>query len=183
MSEPTPLIHLNLLTRALISTGKTTVHLSNISERVESSKPPDLLSVFPESTQSNTYDFHVGAWMGLDNPHMAFEMLKEKNGMGEARLSVPILPGDTDTLKLGIFLRDPTTNMQRHYASKFITLQQLADSIENVHSLDEAKTMITIKDNYSSNKALLYFANGGNRHSQAQGSTNPTQALCHAEDT
>lgn len=168
MAEPPPLIHLKLLTRALISTGKNMVHLSNISERAESSKPPDLLSVFPECNQSNqsnqstlTYDFHVGAWMGLDNPHMAFEMLKERNGAGEATLSVPILPGDANTLKLGIYLRDPATNMQRHYASKFITLEQLAEGIEGVHSLDEAKTMITLKDNYSSNKAVLSFANGG----------------------
>ncbi len=53
--------------------------------------------------------------------------------------------------------------MQRHYASKFISVQQLAESIENVHSLDEAKTMITIKDNYGSNGAVLHFANGRTR--------------------
>ena len=117
MSEPTLLVHLILLTCALISAGKTMVHLSNISERVAAEgKPPDLLSASPESI-THTYDFHVGAWMGVDNPHMAFEMLREKNWTGEVRLSVPILSGDTNTLKVGIFLRDPATNMQRHYAS------------------------------------------------------------------
>lgn len=163
MPEQTPLIHLNLLARAFISTGKTMVHLSNISEQAtKDSKQaaPDIPSVFTE-TSTHTYDFHVGAWMGADNPHMCFELLKENNGGGDAKLSVPILPGDTNTLKFGVFLRDPATNMQRHYASGFISLQQLAASIEGVDSLDHVISSVAIKDNYSSNKALLHFANNG----------------------
>lgn len=157
----TPLVHLNLHIRASITANKTSVHLSNISEQAAAGKTlPDLLKAFPESSV-HTYDFHVGAWMGNDNPHMAFEMLKEKSGAGEATISVPIMPGDSNTLKLGFFIRDPGTNMQRHLASSFVDLPSLAKGIEGVSSLDKAGFSVTVKDNYSSNKVFAQFANAG----------------------
>jgi hypothetical protein len=152
---PPPLIHLNLLVEASITAGKTAVHLSNISEQAGK---PDLSSMLLESS---AYDFHVGAWMGMDNPHMAFEMLKEKGGAGQASLSIPILPGDPNTLKLGIFIRDPKTCMQRHFASSFVGLLKLADSIEGITDCSKSNSIMTIKDNYSPNKAVLKFANNG----------------------
>ena len=155
----TPLMHLNISLRASISTGKSTVFLSNITEQRE--RTPNLLTVFPESVV-HPYDFHVGAWMGGDNPHMAFEMLKAMaDGTGEATISVPILSGDANTLKLGVYIRDPVTEMQRHLASGFISLETLADNITGVSSCDHANASLLLKDNYSRNQVLLHFANGG----------------------
>lgn len=150
-------MRVNLRVRASISTGKSTVHLSNISEQTK--KEPNILQIFPEA-DVHTYDFHIGAWMGGDNPHMAFEMLKARaDGTGEAMISVPILPGDTNTLKLGIYIRDPQTNMQRHIASGFRKLSNLADDVNGVMSCDHARASLLIKDNYSKNQVLLHFAN------------------------
>ncbi len=93
-SKPPPLAHLSIHIRAYMSTGKSTIRLSNISEQV--AKVPDILSLSPESVV-HPYDFHVGAWMGGDNPHMVFELLKARqDGTGEATLKVPILPGDAN---------------------------------------------------------------------------------------
>ena len=115
--KSSPLTHINITIRASIFTGKSTIKLSNISEQADLAKAPDILTIFPESAV-HPYDFHVGAWMGRDNPHMAFEMLKARpDGTGEATVSVPILSCDANSLKLGIYIRDPLTEMQRHLAS------------------------------------------------------------------
>ena len=154
--EP-PIIHINLRVRASISTGKSTVHLSNISEQAAGN--PDILTLFPESVV-HPYDFHVGAWMGGNNPHMAFEMLKARpDGTGEATISVPVLPGDTNTMKLGIYIRDPETQMQRHIASGFESLSSIVENVNGVTSCDTAKYSLLLKDNYSKNQVLLHFAN------------------------
>lgn len=155
-SEHTPLTHIHITVRASIFTGKSTIKLSNISEQA-----PDILTLFPESVV-HPYDFHVGAWMGGDNPHMAFEMLKARpDGTGEATISVPILSCDANTLKLGIYIRDPGTEMQRHLASGFIGLDSLAEHILGVTSCDHSHASLLLKDNYSKNQALFHFANAG----------------------
>jgi hypothetical protein len=157
MQENKPVIHINLRVRASISTGKSTVFLGNISEQAVQGVGVPRLS--PDSTV-HTYDFHIGAWMGGDNPHMAFEMLKSRpDGTGEAIISVPVLPGDTNTLKLGIYIRDPETQMQRHIASGFEIISTLADNVNGVTSCDAAKASLLLKDNYSKNQAILHFAN------------------------
>jgi hypothetical protein len=158
-SSTTPLTHIHVKIRASISTGKSTVHLSNISEQVE--KTPDILSLFPESVV-NPYDFHMGAWMGGDNPHMAFEMLKAcPDGTGETTIRVPILPCDSNSLKLGIYIRDPMTEMQRHIVSGFIAIDSLVEHISGVDSCDDSKASLLLKDNYSRNQVLLHFADAG----------------------
>jgi hypothetical protein len=143
--------------RASIFTGKSTIKLSNVSEQAE--KTPGILTLFPASVV-HPYDFHVGAWMGGDNPHMAFEMLRARpDGTGEASLSVPILPGDANSLKLGVYIRDPDTQMQRHLASGFLSLDSLVEHISGVTSCDASKASLLLKDNYSRNQVLLHFAN------------------------
>jgi hypothetical protein len=137
---------LNIRVRASITTGRSTVNITNLTEQETSSQHP--------------YDFHVGAWMGGDNPHMAFEMLKSRaDGTGEATLSIHILSNDANTLKLGVFIRDPKTGMHRHVASSFISISKLADDIDGVTSCDAAKASLLLRDNYSQNQALLHFSN------------------------
>lgn len=141
-----------------LSAGKTAVHIHNISERVGDALP-DVTSLFPHQ---HDYDFYVGAWMGDTNPHMQFEMLKgQTNGTGRARLAVPILPGDADTLKLGVFVKDPDTRMMRHISSGFQGLDWIGEAIDGVARLSEAKRSLALKDNYSKNQALLHFCNDG----------------------
>lgn len=157
MPQSEPLVHLDIHIRASISTGKGTVKMTNISE--QAAQIPDILTLFPESVV-HPYDFHVAAWMGGDNQHMAFEMLKaQADGTGEATLRVPILPGDANSLKLGIYIRDPATEMQRHLASGFISLETLVDNITGVSCCSDAKASLILKDNYSRNQVLLHFAN------------------------
>lgn len=157
MTQNIPIIHINMRVRASISTGVSTVILKNISEQVGAGQ--NVLSLSAESVV-HPYDFHIGAWMGGDNPDMVFEMLKARaDGTGEATISVPVLPCDTNTLKLGIFIRDPETQMQRHIASGFETLSNLAENIKGVNSCDAAKSSLLLKDNYSKNQVLLHFAN------------------------
>lgn len=154
-TAPTPLATIKIRVRASISTGKKTVPLNNISEHLSLEKDSPGVTFHP-------YDFHVGAWMGLDNQHMSFEMLKARaDGTGEATISLPILPGDTNTVKLGVYIRDPKTNMQRHLVSSFIELSKLADSIEGVSNCDAARSGLSVSDNYSQNKVYLQFANEG----------------------
>ena len=119
-----------------LSTGKTAVHIHNISERVGDALP-DITSLFPHQ---HDYDFYVGAWMGDTNPHMQFELLKgQTNGTGRAKLSVPILPADTDTLKLGVFVKDPETRMMRHISSGFQGLDWVGEAIDGVASRRRAQ--------------------------------------------
>ena len=145
--------HLKINARVSISTGKSTVRIANLSEHRGLGLSAD--PVHP-------YDFFVGAWMGCDNPHMAFEMLRGcADGTGVASLSIPILAGDPDTFKIGGYLKDPDTHMNRHLASGFHTLTWLADAIEGVDSFEQAKTSLLLKDNYSKNQLLIHFTNNG----------------------
>ena len=145
--------HLNINARLSISTGKCTVHISNITEHRGLGITADPVHL---------YDFYIGAWMGCDNPHMQFKMLQAcPKGTGSASLSIPILAGDTDTFKIGCYIRDPDTKMNRHIASGFHSLSWLADAIDGVSSFDDAKTSLQLNDNYSTNKVLLHFSNNG----------------------
>jgi hypothetical protein len=139
--------------RVSLNTGTTQVRLSNLTEHRGLG-----LSHEPE----HPYDFYVGAWMGCDNPHMPFEMLKaHKDGTGSARLTVPILAGDTNALKIGCYVKDPDTHMQLHLASGYQPLLQIADAIQGVTSFEQAKSSLLLKDNYSKNQALLHFCDDG----------------------
>ena len=181
MGEP---FHVCIKLRASISTGKSTVHLSNISEslaadpsqRSQPTQPSSQPSGQPSSQPSgqtsgqpsladvfvHPYDFFVGAWMGDQNPHMQFEMLRgQKDGTGVASLKVPVLPGDTDTLKLGVFIRDPNTKMMRHLASGFQGLDTLAADVNGVSAFEQAQSSLLLKDNYSRNQVLFHFVNDG----------------------
>ena len=157
--------------RTSISTGKATVHLSNISESIESAQSEVATrsdgntinaANTPETGAIHPYDFYVGAWMGDDNPHIQFEMLKAgRDGTGSASLSVPVLAGDTDTFKIGCYIRDPKTKMMRHLASGFQGLDWLKTAIDGVSSFEQAKTSLLLKDNYSKNQVLFHFHNDG----------------------
>jgi len=165
MTDPHPhAFHLKIGVRACICTGTRSVPIQNLTEHRGLGLTAD--PVHP-------YDFHVGAWMGLRNPSMQFEMLAgQPDGTGAASLCIPILAGeDTDTLKLGCYIKDPDTGMNRHIASGFHTLSWLADAIDGVTNFDHAKTSLLLKDNYSKNQVLLHFKNEG---------TDPQQlrALC-----
>ena len=146
--------HLKIGVRASICTGTRSVPIQNLTEHRGLGLTAD--PVHP-------YDFHVGAWMGLRNPAMQFEMLTgQTDGTGVARLCVPILAGeDTDTLKLGCYIKDPDTGMNRHIASGFHSLSWLADAIDGVTNFDAAKTSLLLKDNYSKNQVLFHFKNDG----------------------
>lgn len=133
--------------RASLCTGKSTIHLSNKSENADS---------------VHSYDFHIGAWMGAENPHMDFQMLKGcPDGTGESLLTLPVLKKDRDTFKIGAFIRDPETCMMRHICSGFQSLSWLADGLENVTDFSSVKQSMIVKDNYSKNQALLHFCNAG----------------------
>lgn len=145
---------LRLKVRASITAGQCSVRVQNLTEHRG-------LALAAEPI--HRYDFFLGGWMGLSNPHMAFELLKgQPDGTGVATLNIPILPEkDTDTFKIGTYIADPDTKMNRHLASGFHTLGWLADAIDGVNSFDNAKTSLLLTDNYSANRVLLHFANDG----------------------
>lgn len=154
MQSPAEVFPLRLRVRASITAGQSSVRVQNLTEH---------RALASTAAPTHTYDFSLGAWMGLQNPHMAFEMLKgQPDGTGVATLNIPILPGhDADTFKIGGYITDPDTKMNRHLASGFHTLGWLADAIDGVNSFDNAKTSLLLTDNYSANKILLHFANDG----------------------
>jgi hypothetical protein len=169
MSEP-QFIRIGL--RASISTGKSTVSVSNISE--QAGLGASLADVFV-----HPYDFWVGAWMGDTNPHMQFEMLKgQKDKTGVASLKIPIQRDDTDMLKLGVYIRDPGTKMMRHLASGFQSIPALLQSIKGVKTFAEAKTSLLLKDNYSRNQVLFHFCDEGTDHA-AVGSLSLRASVLH----
>ncbi len=104
--------------RASISTGtKSTVRITNLTEHRGLSLSADPV---------HSYNFYVGAWMGCYNPYMQFEMLKGgADGTGTTSLSIPILAGDTDAFKIGCYVKDPDTQMNRHLAFRFHSLHWL----------------------------------------------------------
>ena len=88
-------VTLRFRVRASLSSGKTVVHLSNLSENS---------SVHP-------YDFFCGVWMGASNPHMDFQRFKGRpDGTGEASVSLKLRAGDVDTFKIGLYVLDPKTH-------------------------------------------------------------------------
>ena len=65
--------------RASISTGKCTVHISNITDH-------RALGLTAEPVHK--YDFYIGSWMGMANPNMPYERLTScPNGTGHASLT------------------------------------------------------------------------------------------------
>ena len=152
-SIPSPIFHLKLNLRVALSAGRNSVRIENLTER---------RGLCLSAEPLHPYDFYAGAWMGGENPHMQFEILKGRpDGTGCASLSIPILAGDTDVFKIGCYIKDPDTHMNRHLASGFHSLAWLADAIDGVSSFDHVKTSLSIKDNYSQNKAVLHFTNNG----------------------
>lgn len=139
-------IDLKINVKVSLSTGKSTVHLSNKSE----------------NSDIHPYDFYIGMWMGGSSPHMDYQMLKgQEDGSGMASLCLPILSTDSDHLKFGVYIKDPDTKIMRHIASGFKSILDVASSIENVTHPDLASSSIFIKDNYSKNQALLHLSNNG----------------------
>lgn len=156
MSSTSPFL-LRLNVSVSLSTGKSTVHIHNISE--SAGALPDITSLFPHA---HDYDFYVGSWMGDTNPHMQFELLKgQSNGTGRASLSIPIQDNDTDMLKLGVFVKDPQTRMMRHISSGYQGLEWIGEAIDGVTRFTDAKMSLVLEDNYSKNRALLHFSNAG----------------------
>jgi len=104
------------------------------------------------------YEFYCGAWMGGSNPHMDFQVLKGlSDGAGEASMSLRLQPGDVDTFKVGVYVRDASAKVMRHVASGFNTLSWLRDGLAGADSCDSAKQSLLLKDNYTPNQALLHF--------------------------
>lgn len=128
--------------RVALSNDKSSVHIANKSE----------------TATDHPYDYYCGVWMGGSNPHMDYQRLASRpDGTGEASLTLRLLESDVDTFKIGVYVRDPDTLMQRHVASGCQTLQWLGSGLEGVRSFDEAKQSILVKDNYSKNHAVLHF--------------------------
>jgi len=147
MKQSKPSFTLKLKARASLFTGKCTVHLSNKSEN-------------PQGVHD--YDFYLGAWMGGKNKEMKYQMLSgQADGTGETSLSISIYDSDYDSLKLGVYIRDPDTKTMRHISSGFKCLNDLANSIDGVTDCGQAKDGLIIKDNYSRNQVLMHFANDG----------------------
>ena len=139
-----PPLQLRFRVRFALSAGKNTVHISNKSENSE---------VHP-------YDFYCGAWMGGSNPHMDFQMLQARaDGTGEAAMCVPLMSDDVDVLKLGMYVRDPSTCMMRHVVSGFQSLKWLEECMAAGCDCDKTERSMLIKDNYTQNQALLRFCN------------------------
>lgn len=144
MSQLNDLFQINFRVRASLSTGKKTVVLSNLSE----------------NSTVHPYDFFCGIWMGGENPHMDFKLLKgQQDGTGEAEMKLLVNRSDTDTFKIGIYVRDPETAMIRHVVSGFKSLQWLEESLNNVTEYEQVKQSMSLKDNYSGNSAILHFRN------------------------
>jgi hypothetical protein len=141
-------VQLRFRVRFALSAGKTTVHISNKSDGPGA------------NAGAHPYDFYCGAWMGGANPHMDFRRLEGRaDGTGEAGMCVPLLSGDVDVLKLGLYVRDPATSMMRHVVSGFQSLSWLSEGLAEASDCDKATKSMVLKDNYTPNQALLRFGN------------------------
>lgn len=143
-AEPIPEeISLNFRVRFALSADKTTIHISN-------KRDPDSL---------HPYDFYCGAWMGGDSPHLDFKLLTPNpDGSAEAKMSLTLRKTDVDVIKLGLFVHDPDTGMNRHVLSGFQSLDWIQESLA-ARDFEYATQSMLVKDNYTQNQALLHFAN------------------------
>lgn len=130
--------------RASLSAGKAAVHLSNRSD----------------GSVIHPYDFYCGVWMGGTNPHLELQKLSGcADGTGESSLAMQLLRTDTDMFKIGVYVMDPLTNVVRHVASSFQTLEWLGQALAEASSFNGSKRSLLLKDNYSKNQVLLHFCN------------------------
>jgi hypothetical protein len=83
------------------------------------------------------------------------------DGRGETSLTLSLQSTDTDMFKCGVYVLDPDTNVCRHLASGFETLDWLSAALAEAKSFTESKRSLILKDNYSKNQALLHFCNSG----------------------
>ena len=135
-------LKLQFRVRVALSTGKRSVQLSNKTE----------------NSTVHSYDFYSGVWMGAQNPHMDFRMLKGgENGTGEASLTLHLRKNDVDTFKIGVYVWDPDQKKVRHLVSGFQTVDWLMEALSSAEHPDEATQSLILKDNYSQNQALLHF--------------------------
>ena len=143
-AEPVPEeVALKFRVRFALSADKTSIHIGNKSE----------------GSSLHPYDFYCGSFMGADSPHLSFTRLKPlPDGSGEASVDLRISRGDPDVLKLGLYIHDPDTGVNRHVLSGFQSLDWIADSLKEA-SFDSAHQSMCIEDNYTPNKALLHFCN------------------------
>jgi hypothetical protein len=132
--------------RASLSTGTSTVQLSSKA---------DGSAVHP-------YDFFCAVWMGADNPNVDIKRLKScPDGTGEAVMTLPVLKGDADMFKIGVYVVDPDTHICRHLTSGFETMEWLHLAMSEASDFSQAKRSLLLKDNYSKNKVLFHFCNSG----------------------
>lgn len=137
-------LSVNFRVSVSLSTGKATVHLSNKAE----------------GSTVHPYNFYCGTWMGGANSHLSFHMLNGcSDGRGETTLTLSLQSTDTDMFKCGVYVLDPETNVCRHLASGFETLDWLSAALSEAKSFSESKRSLLLKDNYSKNQALLHFCN------------------------
>jgi hypothetical protein len=143
-AEPVPEeVSLRFRARFALSADKTSIHIGNKSE----------------GSALHPYDFYCGAWMGADSPHLSFTRLKPlPDGSGEAAVDLRLSRCDVDVLKLGLFVHDPDTGVNRHVLSGFQSLSWIADSLKAT-DFDSAHQSMSIEDNYTPNQALLHFCN------------------------
>ena len=151
MEQMEPVV-LKLRCRVSLNTGAQTVHMRGKSDR----------GATLASSEDHDYDFYLGAWMGLHNPHMDIQLLKEgEHGTAEASIKVPILSGDIDTVKFGVYVFDDNIRIARHLCSNFTGVQRLCDAIDGVSDYKDAKFSLSMHDNYTKNQALIHFYNDG----------------------
>lgn len=143
-AEPVPdEMALSFRVRFALSVEKTSIHIGNKSQ----------------ASTLHPYDFYCGAWMGGDSPHLEFKLLTpHPDGSAEARISLPLQKTDVDVLKLGLYVHDPDTGMNRHICSGFQSLDWIKEGLA-AKDFDSATRSMVIKDNYTPNQALLHFCN------------------------
>lgn len=143
-AEPVPEeVSLRFRARFALSADKTSIHIGNKSE----------------GSALHPYDFYCGAWMGADSPHLSFTRLTPlEDGSAEASVALKLRRCDTDVLKLGLFVHDPDTGVNRHVLSGFQSLDWIADSLK-APDFDSAHQSMSIEDNYTPNHALLHLCN------------------------
>jgi hypothetical protein len=119
------------------------------------------LSSKAEGSAVHPYDFFCAVWMGGANPHVDIQRLKGcADGTGEALMTLPVLKGDPDVFKIGVYVVDPDTHICRHLTSGFETVQWLHQSMSEASDFSQSKRSLLLKDNYSKNKVLFHFCNG-----------------------
>ena len=143
-AEPIPgEVPLKFKVRFALSADKTSIHIGNKSE----------------GSSLHPYDFYGGVWMGGESPHLCFERLTPlPDGSAECRVDLRLLKTDVDVIKLGLYVHDPDTGVNRHVVSGYQSLAWLAEGLK-APDFDSAHQSMSIEDNYTANHALLHFCN------------------------